>query len=304
MNDKSDLQARIQSGKQLLIAELSPPKSGDPESVRRLAKMYAGKVHALGVSDNRDGAAMSALAAASLVVREGIEPILHVVTRDRNRIALISECLGAQALGIRNILCTTGTHQTLGPARAAKNVFDLDSVQLLQTYSKLAEDGSIVGEDRFEGVGGLCLGAVATPYADPPEMQMMRLAKKIEAGAQFLITQPVFDVERFEAFWKEVVERGFQEKVAFVAGIRLLGDGDKAKTFAESRPSPKIPDSVLERLLAKSDLEAQQVEGVAIAVETIQRLSQLQGLRGFQLNGDGNDDAVLAAIDSSGLGAS
>ena len=119
MNDKSDLQARIQSGKQLLIAELSPPKSGDPESVRRLAKMYAGKVHALGVSDNRDGAAMSALAAASLVVREGIEPILHVVTRDRNRIALISECLGAQALGIRNILCTTGTHQTLGPARAA-----------------------------------------------------------------------------------------------------------------------------------------------------------------------------------------
>ena len=304
MNEKSALQVRIESGQQLLITELSPPKTSDPMSVRNRAKLYAGRVHALGVSDNRDGASMSALAAASLVVSEGVEPILHVVTRDRNRIALVSECLGAKALGIRNILCTTGTHQTLGPASAAKNVFDLDSVQLLQAYSNLSADGSIVGEDRFEGVGDLCLGAVATPHADPPEMQMMRIAKKIEAGAQFLITHPVFDVERFEAFWKEVTERGFQEKVAIVAGIRVLSEADKAKAFAGSRPSPKIPDSLIERLAAKAEGEAQRAEGVTIAVETIQRLSSLPGLRGFEIQGDGNDDEVLLVIDRSGLGAS
>ena len=303
MNEKSDLQALIEAGKQILVAELSPPKSGDPKSVQQRAKLYAGKVHALGVSDNKDGAAMSALAAASLVASEGVEPILHVVTRDRNRIALVSECLGAQALGIHNILCTTGTHQTLGPARSAKNVFDLDSVQLLQTYANLAENGSIVGEERFEGAGPFCLGAVATPYADPPEMQIMRVAKKIEAGAQFLITQPIFDIERFETFWSEVTKRGFQEKVAVLAGIRLLGDAAGAKAYAESRPFPKIPHNLLDRLSAMSDGQAQQAEGVAIAVETIQHLSGLPGLRGFAIDGEGNDDSVLSVLDHSGLGS-
>ena len=303
MNEKSELQARIESGEQLLIAELSPPKSGNPDLVRQRAQLYAGKVHALGVSDNRDGAAMSALAAASIVASEGVEPILHVVTRDRNRIALVSECLGAQALGVHNILCTTGTHHTLGPARAAKNVFDLDSVQLLQTYANLTTDGSVVGEERFEGAGPFCLGAVATPYADPPEMQMMRLAKKIAAGAQFLITQPIFDVERFEAFWGEVTQRGFHEKVAILAGIRVLSDSNTTKIYAESRPSPNIPEPLLARMSAKTEAEPQLAEGKAIAVETIQRLSQLPGLRGFEIDGDGNDEAVLSVIDSSGLGA-
>lgn len=302
-NEKSNLQARIESGKQILIAEMSPPKSGDPAPVRERARLYAGRVHALGVSDNRHGASMSALAAASLVAREGLEPILHVVTRDRNRIALVSECLGAQALGVRNILCTTGVHQTLGPAGGAKNVFDLDSVQLLQTYANLATDGGLVGEERFAGAGPFCLGAVATPYADPPEMQMMRIAKKIAAGAGFLITQPIFDLERFAAFWAEVTKRGFHEQVAFFAGIRLLGDATTARTYADSRPRPNIPDEFLERFSAKPDGEAQRSEGVAIAIETIQQLSKMPGLRGFEIRGEGDDEAALSVIEQAGLGA-
>ena len=139
--ERTNLRERIESGKSILIAEVSPPASDDAAAVRAVADRYAGKVHALGVSDNRDRVCMSALAAASLVASGGVEPILHIVTRDRNRIALISECLGAQALGIRNILCTTGTHQTLGQFRAARNVFDIDSIQLLQTYARLGEDG-------------------------------------------------------------------------------------------------------------------------------------------------------------------
>jgi len=301
---KSSLQGRIDSGKQILIAEITPPKSGNPAPVIERAKLYAGKANALGVSDNRDGAAMSALAAAALVEREGIEPILHVVTRDRNRIALVSECLGALALGVSNILCTTGVHHMLGPARAAKNVFDLDSIQLLRTFANLATDGSVVGEDGFDSAGPLCLGAVATPYADPPELQMMRLAKKIEAGATFLITQPIFDIERFEAFWTEVTKRGFHERAAFIAGIRLLENAKNAEAYAALRPKPIIPGNVLARMLAKPDVETQQSEGVEIAVETIQRLSELSGLRGFEIRCDGSDEAVLSAISKSGLGIS
>ena len=301
-NKTSDLQVRIDSGQQILIAELSPPKSGDPAGVQERARLYAGKVHALGVSDNRDGASMSALAAASLVTQEGVESILHVVTRDRNRIALVSECLGAQALGIHNILCTTGTHQTLGPARMAKNVFDLDSVQLLKAYANLANDGSFVGEERFAGAGPFCLGAAISQHADPFEMQMMRLAKKVEAGAQFVITQPVFDLDRFETFWSAVTSRGFHEKVAILAGIRLLNSADLARAYAESRPRPKIPAAVLERISARSDAKAQHAEGIAIAVETIQRLVETPGLRGFEIRADGDDEAVLSVIEQAGLG--
>jgi methylenetetrahydrofolate reductase (NADPH) len=300
--ETSELQARIDSGKQILLAELSPPKSADGIRLRERARLYAGTVHALGVSDNRDGVAMSALAAASLVKQEGVEPILHVVTRDRNRIALVSEGLGAQALGINNILCTTGTHQTLGPARSAKGVFDIDSTQLLHAYANLAVDGSLVGEEPFDKSGPFCLGAAISQHADPVELQVIRLAKKIEAGAKFVITQPVFDIDRFEAFWSDVVSRGCHEKVAILAGIRPLMNADDAETCAATRPSPKIPDVVLERLTARASVAEQQAEGVAIAVETIERLAQVSGLRGFAIEGSGNDEAALEVIAQSGLG--
>jgi len=230
---------------------------------------YAGKVHALGISDNRDRVSMSALAAASLVAGGGVEPILHVVTRDRNRIALVSECLGAQALGIRNILCTTGTHQTLGQFRAARNVFDIDSIQLLQAYAQLGENGSIVGEQSIHSEGPLCLGGTAAPFADPLELQLVRLAKKFAAGARFLITQPIFDIDRFAAWWKEVTQRGIHERVAMIAGVRILTDAEEAKQYAEKRPLPMMPESVLQRVASQSDKAAQRAAGIEIAVEMI-----------------------------------
>ena len=153
--------------------------------MRAVAQRLTGKVHALGVSDNRDRVSMSALVAASLVAAEGIEPILHMVTRDRNRVAMIADCLGAAALGVRNILCTTGTHQTLGQFRSAKNVFDLDCVQLLRLVAGLDGDASLVGEERLENVGPFCLGGVASPCADPLELQVLKLSKKAAAGAHF-----------------------------------------------------------------------------------------------------------------------
>ena len=299
---RTDLDLRIESGKPLLLAEVSPPCGGDPAPVREMAKRYAGKVHALGISDNRRRVCMSALAAASLVASEGVEPILHVLTRDRNRIALVSDYLGAQALGIRNLLCTSGTHQTLGRFRAAKNVFDLDSVQLLQTLAGLPRDASILGHERIDGAGPACLGAAADPLADPIEMQVLRLAKKVSAGAKFLITAPVFDLERFDAWLEEVRRRGLHEKVAIVAGIRPLGDAAAAAEFAGQRPRPGVPDALLERIVSQTGASAQRAAGIEIAVETIGRLSERSGLRGFQVCGDGDTDAALATIEKSGLG--
>jgi methylenetetrahydrofolate reductase (NADPH) len=300
--EKTGLQKRIDSGEPILAAELSPPQGGDADAVREAARRFAGKVHALGVSDNRDGVRMSALAAASLVAGEGVEPILHVVTRDRNRIALVSDYLGAQALGIGNLLCTSGTHQTLTRARAAKNVFDLDSIQLLRTYANLAGDGRVVGEDGVQGRGATCLGGVAAPYADPPEMQLMRLRKKVAAGAKFLITQPAFDLGRFADWWKEVTRQGIHQQVAILAGIRVLSSAEEATAYAQGRPDPLVPDEVVRRMASKADSGQQRAAGIEVALATIEQLSRLGGLRGFSIYSAGDDDAAVEVIERSGLG--
>ena len=300
-DEKTNLDTLIDSGKPILVAEMAPPDGSDLEAVRSCARRYAGRVHALGVSDNRDGVRMSALAAASVVASEGVEPILHLVTRDRNRIALASECLGAHALGVRNLLCTTGTHQTLGSCRGARNVFDIDSIQLLQMCADLTSSRAVLGADGLQCAGSFCLGAVAAPFADPLEMQVTRLAKKAAAGAKFLITQPVFDLERFETWWNEVTRVGIHERVAILAGILPLPDAESAKAWAETSPRPMIPDAVLARLSSKSDEAGQRAVGIELACETIKRLSDLEGLRGFEIRSDGDDDAADEIIERSGL---
>ena len=293
------LQDRIESGKTILLAEIHPPQGGDPAPLREAARRYAGKVHAVGVSDNRDRVAMSALAAASVLKAEGLEPILHVTTRDRNRIALVSDALGAQALGIRNLLCTSGNHQTLGAFRAARNVYDIDAVQLLQAYARLESDGALLGEQGLTGAGPFCLGAVASPDADPPDLQLSRLAKKARAGAKFLVTQPVYDVDRFEAWWKEVSSRGLHEQVAILAGIHPLSDTHFGQ--AGSRPQPGIPDSQAARLASMSDPGAWRDTAIQIALETVHRLSNLRGIRGFCISANGDQEAALQVIEESGL---
>jgi len=297
------LDERIASGKPILIAEISPPQGVDPAPLRQAVGQLAGKIHALGISDNRDRVSMSALAAASLVAAAGVEPILHVTTRDRNRIALVSEALGAQALGIRNLLCTSGSHQTLGPFRAAKNVYDIDAVQLLVAYAGLATDGSLVGEKGIEGAGPFCLGAVAAPDADPLELQVGRLMKKARAGAEFLVTQPVYDLERFSAWWKEVTRRGIHEKVAILAGIEPLSEGRLAEASSGKRPASRVPEAVAAKVAAKSDPAARRAAAIEVALETIGRLSSLSGLRGFSICGDGDAEAAVAIVEKSGLGS-
>jgi methylenetetrahydrofolate reductase (NADPH) len=296
--EKSNLQKRIESGKQIILAEIAPPQSADGARVRAAAKSFSGKVHALGVCDNRDGVRMSALAAASIILSEGVEPVLHITTRDRNRTALISESLGAQAMGIKNVLCTSGTHQSLLPFHAAKNVYDIDATILLQSLKGLEKNASIVGEKSIDGHMPFCLGAVASPYADPIELQLPRLAQKIFAGAQFVITQPIFDFDRFGLWWKEVTNRGIPGKAAFIAGIKVLISGESAKAYAEKRPLPMVPEAMITRLASKSDAQGGRKEGIKIALETIEKLSTINGLRGFEIACDDDHEVALEILES------
>ncbi len=294
--EKSKLQMRIESGKPVICAEISPPASSEASEVKALAAAFAGKVHCLGVSDNREGVTMSALAAALIIRSEGVDPVLHMVTRDRNRAALVADFLGAQALGIRNVLCTSGTHQTLGPFRSSKNVFDIDATILLQTFKNLGNDASIVGSDHFKGTVPMCLGAVASPYADPMELQLPRLAQKIFIGAQFIITHPVFDMDRFGIWWKEMTNRGLQRSAAFIVGIRVLTDCTTAAQFAAKRPLPMVTDAILKRLAAKNGPENVRAEGIAIALETIEKLSSIYGIGGFEIMCDEDPQAAVEVL--------
>lgn len=312
----------------MLVAEITPPQTADAAPLREVARRFLGKVHALGISDNRDRVSMSALAAASLVAAEGIEPILHVNTRDRNRIALVSEALGARALGIRNLLCTSGSHQTLGRFRTAKNVYDIDSIQLLQTCAQLGRDGGASCLEWMGGDGGakgdsgakrdipflaettiatvpgdgFCLGAVASPDADPLPWQVSRLVKKVMAGTTFLITQPVFDLVRFGTWWKEVTRHGIHEKVAILAGIQPLGSEQlAAATDGKRRPS-RIPEGLIDRV-TKGAPGTQHSAAVRIALETMETLSRHDGVRGFSICADGDCNMALEIIEKSGLGS-
>ncbi|HOX38315.1 MAG TPA: methylenetetrahydrofolate reductase [Candidatus Brocadiia bacterium] len=288
--ETTGLHKRIESGKQILIAELSSPENGDAEPLRDAARKLAKRVHAAGISDNRGVVGVSSLAGAAIIASAGVEPILHVTTRDRNRIALVSECLGAIALGIRNIICTSGTGETLRHVPAARSVFDVDSIQLLDMFRRLPSSA---------GDAALCLGAVATPQADPIELQAMRLIKKCESGARFLVTHPIFDIERFNLWWAETARRGAHEKAAVIAGVKVLTSADEARRQAARRPSAGIPESLLARICGKASPAEQQAVGIEIAVETIRSLSGLKGLRGFHLSGS----AVPEVMEKSGLKA-
>jgi methylenetetrahydrofolate reductase (NADPH) len=292
-NNISRLQAKLQANKKIILSEMKPDSSGSPAKLREICKRYDSHVDALGIADNRDEITTSALASASLSLAEGVEPILHITTRDRNRIALISEVLGARALGLYNLLITSGTHQTLGSYAEAKNVHDIDVVQFLSAIS-----GRDTERDAEDDAAPFFAGAVTDPYADPIDMQIIQIEKKIAAGAKFLITKPIFDLERFHAWWKKITERGIENKVAIIAGIKILSGYAEAEKLSASRPDPMLPKSVLSRLSSNTDKNMQKSEGKKIALETIKAVLAIDRIRGIEITSDCDQSSVLEIIDA------
>ena len=263
--------------------------------------MLRGKVDALNVTDNQTAIVrMSSLAACALLKTAGLDPILQMVVRDRNRIALQSDVLGASALGIRNILCLSGDHQSFGNQPQAVGVFDLDSIQFVQAVKAMRDEGTIIGGEKLDSPPDLFIGAAANPFADPLAFRVVRLAKKIGAGAQFIQTQCIYNLERFEAWMEMARQRGLTDKAYILGGVTPLKSSGMAKYMKNKVSGMDIPDELIRRVEAVPK-EKQREEGIKICVETIQRLKEMPGIRGVHIMAIEWEEAVGEIVERAGL---
>jgi methylenetetrahydrofolate reductase (NADPH) len=287
------LSEALAAGRPVVTCEIGAGDSADPEDVRRRARLVRDYVDAVNVPDNTAGVVhMSSWAAASLLVREGIDPIMHVACRDRNRLALQSDILGAAAHGVRNILCLTGDHMIHGDHPQAKPVFDLDSIQLVGLATHLSRGAYLSGRP-IKPAPEIVPGAVENPFAPPYEFRPHRLAKKIEAGARFIQTQIIFNVERFAAFMAKVRDLGLDRRVPILAGVAPVRSVKAALTMRDRVPGMEIPDWVVRRMeQAGPEKSRREEEGLRICVEIIERIKEIPGVAGFHLMPINWEDAV------------
>jgi len=279
---KTNLQKVLESGQFAVTAEIDPPKNADPELIKEKAKWLKDYVDAVNITDSpRATVKMSSLAGAVILQKENIEPVMHITCRDRNRIAIQSDLLGASALGVKNILCLTGDYVTFGDHPQAKPVFDLDSIQLISLAKNLSE-GRFFNKKEVKGkYPYFFIGAVENPFADPLEFRPIRLAKKIKAGARFIQTQIVYNLERFEKFIRLCEDLGILEKVYILAGIAPPKSLKMLKYIKESKiPGIEVPDELIRRMESAKD---EKEEGINIAVEIIERVKENPGVRGIHI---------------------
>lgn len=298
---ESRLKKILSMGLFAVTAECGPPKGADPEVIRKKGLLLKGYVDSVNVTDNQTGVVrLSSLASCVILRQEGLDPVLQMVTRDRNRIALQSDVLGASALGVRNILCLSGDHQSLGNQPDAKGVFDLDSIQFLKVVREMRDRGVILGGEELSSQPDLFIGAVENPFGDPRSYRVARLAKKVRAGAEFIQTQCVYNLARFREFMKEVTDKGLDGKVAVLAGVTPLKSARMAEYMAAKVAGMDIPEEVIGRMKG-TPAGRQRAEGIKIAVETIAALKEIKGVRGIHIMAIEWEEAVPELSEKAGL---
>ena len=271
---------KIESNQFIWCGEIGPPLSCDGDVIRNKSKYFKGYVDAVNITDNQTAIArLSSIASAKILLEQGVEPIIQMTCRDRNRLAIQSDLLGAAALGIKNVLCLTGDYQTFGDNPEARGVFDLDSIQLVATVAKM-NSGFLLSGTEMKKTPEFVIGAAANPFAEPFEMRLIRLYKKIEAGANFIQTQPVFDLEIFTQWMDRVAAMGLHEKTAILAGVMPVRSAKVLLYMKKEVPGVKINDEYINRMRQASDPKE---EGVKMAVEIIQTLKKITGVRGIHL---------------------
>jgi methylenetetrahydrofolate reductase (NADPH) len=274
------LQKKIESKQFVVCGEIGPPQSSDGDVIREKSKHFKGYVDAVNVTDNQTAVVrLSSIASAKILLDEGVEPIMQMTCRDRNRLAIQSDLLGAAALGIRNVLCLTGDYQTFGDQPEAKGVFDLDSIQLIAAVAAM-NSGFLLSGSEMKKPPEFLIGAAANPFAEPLEMRLIRLHKKIAAGARFIQTQPVFDLGIFTRWMERVVDMGLHEKAAILPGVMPVRSVKALLWMKEKVPGMRIHAEYIDRMSHARD---PQEEGVAVAVELIRALKGMRGVRGIHL---------------------
>jgi 5,10-methylenetetrahydrofolate reductase len=317
----SNLEKILKAGHFAVTGELGPPQSADAEEIRHKASLLQGYCDAVNITDNQTAIVrMSSIGAGILAKQEGLEPIIQMTCRDRNRLAIQSDLLAAYALGIRNLLALTGDHQRFGNHPTAKNVFDMDSIQLVHTVASMRDDKVFECGDPFTGQEPrFFVGAAAAPFADPIEFRPYRLAKKVKAGANFIQTQLIYDVDAFARFMEKSRELGLHEKTYILAGLGPLKSPGMARYMKKNVPGILVPDEIIQRMtnagkpwsgipkdeLTKEDKKARtkawRDEGINICIDLIKQVSEIEGVAGVHVMAIEWEEAVKPIVEGAGL---
>ncbi len=298
---ESRLERVLRDGQFAVTAELDPPDSSDPQDVYAAARILAPAVDAINTTDGSGANAhMSSLSSCALLRRAGYDVVMQMSCRDRNRIALQADLLGAAALGVKNVLCLTGDDVSVGDQPESRRVFDLDSIHLLRAARLMRDQGTFLSGRKIAVPPRLFLGAAENPFVPPLHRRTERLAKKVEAGADFIQTQFVFDLKVFRAFMASVRELGLHERVCILAGVGPLRSPRAAEFLRTRVPGVVIPDAVVERL-KKTPRERWQAEGIAICVEIIQQVREIEGVAGIHVMAYRQEGVVAEIIQRAGL---
>lgn len=317
----SNLERVLQEGHFAVTAELGPPQSAAGDVIRSKISLLRGYCDAANITDNQTAIVrMSSIGAGTILIQEGLEPVVQMTCRDRNRLAIQSDLLGAYALGARNLLCLTGDHQKFGNHPTAKNVFDLDSLQLVQMVRQMRDENLFECGDSLKGQEPrFFIGAASAPFADPTDFRPYRLAKKVQAGADFIQTQLVYDVAAFAEFMARVRELGLHEQVSILAGVGPIKSPGMARYMKNNVPGLRVPDELIDRMseagaawagkskdeLTKEDKKARSAawrkEGIAICIELVRALKRIEGVAGVHIMAIEWEEAVEPIVEGADL---
>jgi methylenetetrahydrofolate reductase (NADPH) len=299
MKAGSNLEKVLDGGHFAVTAEVGPPKGTSASVVQRKGELLKLHCDALNITDNQTAIVrMSSVSGCVLLKEMGIDPVMQMVVRDRNRIAIQSDILGAVALGIKNVLCLSGDHQKFGNHPAAKGVYDIDSMQLLQTVKTMRDEKTFLSGEKVSGEVPLFIGAAANPFADPFEYRVKRLEKKIKAGADFIQTQAVFDVGKFIKWMEMVTDQGLDKKVHILAGVIPIKSLGMARYMKDNVSGISLPDEIITRLEDAKDVKE---EGVKITLEIIDQLKDIDSIHGIHIMAVAWEDIVPNIVERANL---
>jgi 5,10-methylenetetrahydrofolate reductase len=298
----SNLEKMLRAGHFAVTAELGPPQNANPEVIKEKAELLRGYAEAVNVTDNQTAVVrMSSVAASSLLVGLGLEPVMQMTCRDRNRLAIQSDLLGAAALGIKNLLCLTGDHQSFGNHPTSKNVFDLDSLQLVKMVVDLRDEAKFLcGDEIKEYPPRFFVGAAANPFGTPLDWRPYRLAKKVKTGVDFIQTQLVYNIPRFKEYMAKVRDLGLHEQTYIMAGVGPIKSPGAARYMRDKVPGLDVPDEIVDRMVSAPKGQ-KKAEGIEICVEIIQQVKEIEGVAGVHIMAIEWEKAVSTIVEKAGL---
>ena len=298
----SNLEQVLSAGEFAVTGECGPPKSADGRVIAEKARLLSGYVDAANVTDNQTAVVrICSLVGAHIVQQNGVEAVMQMTCRDRNRLAMEADILGAAALGVKNVLCLTGDHISFGNHPKAKGVHDLDSVSLIRMFKDMRDEKRFQCGEEMDVAPPLYIGCAENPFGDPLELRALRLRKKVEAGADFVQTQCVFNLPRFKQWMEEVRALGLHQEVKILAGVTPVKSARMAGYLKKNVPGMEVPQEVVDRVAAKDPGEPQRTEGKKLAVELIKELAEIEGVAGIHVMAIEWESAVAEIVEAAGL---